>query len=115
MARIFGIAAVTAAVLSTAVSPTSANGTDGDYWLCSLGTYPSYVKYADPDGAGPATGMNSVVANPGRCVSIYLDGTPVEVYILWDAGGSTKIGESAWYQANIATKGYKATRYWEYF
>lgn len=114
MARIGAVTAVTAAAFATAAPNASANGTDGWYKLCSQGTYQSFVKYPDPDGSGPATGRSSALARPGQCVPIYLDGRPMEVYVAWDAGGWTKIGSSAWYQADIATKGYKANPYWEY-
>ncbi|MEU9383236.1 hypothetical protein AB0D38_20610 [Streptomyces sp. NPDC048279] len=68
------------ATVGIATSSATPNGTNGWYQLCSQGTYSSEVQYADPDGSGPATGMTSVVAMPGQCVPIHLDGAPVEAF-----------------------------------
>ncbi|MEU3516865.1 hypothetical protein ABZ770_16520 [Streptomyces sp. NPDC006654] len=43
-----------------------------------------------------------------------MDGSAVDVYMIYDDGGKKNLGR-AWYQANIATTGYKSTAGWHFF
>ncbi|MER8225752.1 hypothetical protein ABTZ58_35460 [Streptomyces sp. NPDC094143] len=113
-------AAVAMAVAGLAVGMTSgtasADGTNGIYKLCSRGTFMSYIKYGvEGQPPGSATiGAESTVALPGTCVPIVMNGSPVDVYMLYDNGGSKNLGR-AWWQGNIETKGYKSTASWGFF
>ncbi|GAB2963449.1 hypothetical protein GCM10027280_60390 [Micromonospora polyrhachis] len=91
--------AVVAAGLAIGVgaAPAQAGGTTGWYSLCARGTYTSYMKYSD----SPTT---SVLAHPGSCVPIYLDGSRVDIYGLYPGGYEFHVGTN-WWPANIATTG----------
>ncbi|MFD9053486.1 hypothetical protein [Streptomyces zaomyceticus] len=110
------VTAVAAAAVAIGMSAgtASANGTTGWYKLCSKGTYMSYIEYGVQGSSRPESGGTSFIAFPGQCVPIYMDGTPVDVYMEYDNGGRKNLGR-AWYQANIATTGYKATAAWSFF
>ncbi|MCX5400485.1 hypothetical protein [Streptomyces sp. NBC_00102] len=130
--------------LGLTTTTASANGTNGWYQLCSRGTYKAFAEYvvegntnasyltgfvgARVTGGGsststssvagsltsPASPMRTFIAYPGKCVPIYMDGNPVDVYLQYDDGGQVNLGR-AWYQANIATAGYKSSPSWYFF
>jgi hypothetical protein len=116
--KLFRSAAMVAAIAGLAVGATaataSANGTNGQYQLCSRGTYASIVDYDVNVKPGDPRRGTSYIATPGQCVPIYMDGGPVNVYMIYD-NGSQKLLGTAWYQANIATTGYKSTAGWTFF
>ncbi|MCX5400483.1 hypothetical protein [Streptomyces sp. NBC_00102] len=101
--------------LGLTTTTASANGTDGWYQFCARGTYVSVVQTVVTD-AEAAQGFigRKVLAMPGQCVSIYRDASPVDIFLRYDDGGEKLLGR-AWYQANIATAGYKSTANWYFF
>ncbi|GHF24759.1 hypothetical protein GCM10018772_58220 [Streptomyces fumanus] len=97
-----------------AAGTASANGVPGAYMLCSQGTYSSFIQQVGEPSSDGWEPLRSFTAHPGECVPIYLGGNPVDVYLRYDDGGVKNLGR-AWYQANIATTGYKSTASWHFF
>jgi hypothetical protein len=96
-----GIMVAVGAATADAATASPADGTTGYYELCSDGTYPSYV---DMPPVGDQAGFDSVIAEPGQCVPIYLNGDEAYIYGIYPGGSSFYIG-SEWWPANIATNG----------
>ncbi|MCX5400484.1 hypothetical protein [Streptomyces sp. NBC_00102] len=103
--------------LGLTTTTASANGTNGTYKFCARGTYTSFARYVPTaaEAASGVGGMSTALVLPGHCASIRMDGQhAVDIYLEYDDGGVKLLGR-AWYQANIATAGYKSTAYWYFF
>ncbi|MCX5400482.1 hypothetical protein [Streptomyces sp. NBC_00102] len=103
--------------LGLTATTASANGTNGTYKFCSYGTYKSFAQYVPTaaEAASGLSGLSTVIVLPGQCIPIKMDGQhAVDIYLEYDDGGQVLLGR-AWYQANIATAGYKSTAYWYFF